>query len=104
MSRDDAICFDLSEWSQITITGDERREFLHNFCTNDIKRLQPGQGCEAFVPDIRGRILGHVLVFATDSSLRLVAVPGSADAIAPHLRKYLLGNDAEVQVESPNMG
>ncbi len=90
------ILYDLSDWTQITITGKDRQSFLHSFCTNDIKRLQPGQGCEAFIPNIKGRILGHVLVYAGEEELTLIAVPGSNNVLVPHLTKYLLGITAQV--------
>ena len=51
----DALLFDLSDRTQIEITGRDRVKFLHSFCTNDIKKLQPGQGCEAFVTNVNGR-------------------------------------------------
>jgi tRNA-modifying protein YgfZ len=99
-----ALMFELAGFSQIEIAGPDGKSFLHSFCTNDINRLQPGQGCEAFIPNIKGRILGHVLAYATDDSLLLLAVPGAADAIVPHLQKYLLGVEAQVQDRSGERG
>ena len=34
--------FDLSHWTTIELTGSARQGFLHGFCTNDIKKLEPG--------------------------------------------------------------
>ncbi|MGH7199269.1 MAG: hypothetical protein ACREJB_01600, partial [Planctomycetaceae bacterium] len=48
-ARETCAVFDLSGRTQMELTGDDRAKFLNNFCTNDIKRLAPGQGCEAFV-------------------------------------------------------
>ncbi|WP_437201122.1 CAF17-like 4Fe-4S cluster assembly/insertion protein YgfZ [Planctomicrobium sp. SH664] len=96
--------FDLTGWTQIEITGSARQNHLHGFCTNDIKRMQPGDHCEAFITTIKGRILGHVLVFALPDSLRMIAVPGAAAAIIPHLQKYLLGADAEIVDRSAELG
>jgi len=33
----------------LEVTGPDRLQILQSFTTNDIKRLTPGQGCEAFV-------------------------------------------------------
>lgn len=99
-----AFACDLSDFAQIEVVGTDAKSFLHSFCTNEITPLQPGQGCEAFIPNIKGRILGHVLAFVTDNSILLVAVPGLAEAIALHLQKYLIGVDAEVHDRSGERG
>lgn len=91
-----AAVFDVSDRGQIEIAGKDCRPFLHNFCTNDIKRLQPGQGCEAFVANVKGRILAHVFVFATDASLWLEI--GSADeaSLVAHFERYVINQDVEL--------
>ena len=43
---DSVMQFDVSDRVQIEVTGRDRVKFLHSFCTNDIKKLLPGQGCE----------------------------------------------------------
>lgn len=92
--------FDLSNWSVIQITGPDRKSFLHSFCTNDINKLSEGQVCEAFTPDVKGRILGHVFVINLPDRLTLLSVPGTNENIAPHLTKYLVGVEAEVNDRS----
>lgn len=85
--------FDLSNRTQIEVTGRDRVKFLHSFCTNDIKKLQPGQGCEAFVTNVNGKVLGHIFVFAERDSLWLESVAGSAATLLPHLDRYLITED-----------
>ena len=46
---------ELTDWSSVTLTGADRQTFLNNFCTNDVKRLQPGEHCEAFSPTSKAR-------------------------------------------------
>ena len=82
----DSFVFDVSTRTQIEVTGRDRVKFLHNFCTNDIKKLQPDQGCEAFVTNVNGKVLGHIFVFAETESLWLESVAGSAAILLPHLR------------------
>ncbi len=93
---DTPMFFDLSDWSQISITGPDRKSYLHSFCTNDINKLKTGECCEAFVPDIKGRILGHVFIISEEDQLLLLAVPGANGLLTPHLTKYLLGVEATV--------
>lgn len=96
--------FDLSDRTQIEITGVDRAKFLHGFCTNDIKSLQPGQGCEAFLTNIKGRVLGHVFVFAGSQSLWLDTVPGQEQAIIAHLDRYLIREDVQLNGRSAERG
>ena len=92
----DSLILDVSDWSIIDLTGPDARSFLHSFCTNDINRLAPGQGCEAFITNIKGRIVGHVFVCALSDFVRLLAVPGASEAVVPHLSKYLIGVETEI--------
>ena len=57
-ARNACALIDIGDRTQIEITGNDRATFLHNFCTNDIKALQPGEGCEAFITNVKGRVLG----------------------------------------------
>lgn len=78
------------------MTGRDRQSFLHNLCTNDIKRLKAGQGCEAFVTNVQGKCLGHIFVFAGEQSLVVEAGEGQADRLLPHLDKYHITEDVEL--------
>ena len=71
----------LAGWSSISIRGKDRQAFLHNFCTNDVKRLVPGTSCEAFVTNVKGKIVGHGLIGCADDELSFIGAPGQAAAI-----------------------
>lgn len=90
---EEALLFDVSSRTQIEITGRDHVKFLHSFCTNDIKKLQPGQGCEAFVTNVNGKVLGHIFVFAEGDSLWFESVEGSAATLLPHFDKYTITED-----------
>lgn len=75
------------------MAGNDRAKFLHNFCTNDIRNLKAGQGCEAFITNVQGKVLAHVFVSAQANSLELVAVPGCAEPIIKHLSRYQISED-----------
>ncbi|MCG6156000.1 CAF17-like 4Fe-4S cluster assembly/insertion protein YgfZ [Rubinisphaera margarita] len=92
--------FDLSDRDEITLRGNDRSTFLHGFCSNDIRKLQPGQGCEAFITSIKGRAAGHVFVFADEDRLVLDTVPGAAETLVPHLDRYIITEDVELEVTS----
>ncbi len=81
---------DLGKRTQIEIAGPDRASFLHNLCTNEIRKLAIGAGCEAFLTTVQGKTLAHVLVFAGPDALVLETVPGEAEKILAHLDHYLV--------------
>ncbi len=85
--------FSLDGRTQIEITGNDRAKFLHNFCTQEIKNLAPGKSCEAFITSVKGRILGHIFVFATENSLWIDTVPDQETFLIAHLDRYLISED-----------
>lgn len=92
-AQQDAAVFNLHDRAQIELTGADRAKFLHNFCTNDIRSLQPGNGCEAFLTNVQGKVLAHVFVFSDQESLWLESVPGSSERIVSHLSRYQINED-----------
>jgi folate-binding protein YgfZ len=86
--------------TQIELTGPDRAAFAHNLCTNDIKRLQSGQGCEAFFTNVQGRILAHVYFFAGSDSLVIETVAGQAEKLLSHLDRYLITEKVEIHNRS----
>ena len=92
-ARSVAVVLDLSDHTHLELTGADRARFLHGFCTNEIKALKPGQGTEAFITNVQGRVLGHIFVFATESSLWLDTVAGQSDRLVKHLSRYQITED-----------
>lgn len=84
---------DLVSWASTTVTGTDRKTFLHNFCTNDVKRLQPGAACEAFFANVKGKIIGHGLITCREHELVVVGVPGQASRLIEHLNRYVIRED-----------
>ncbi len=86
----------LQNRTQIELTGRDRATFLHSFCTNDIRSLAPGQGREAFLCNVQGKLLGHALIFCQTESLILETVPDQAERIIKHLDRYLIREQVEL--------
>ncbi len=82
--------------THIELLGADRQQFLHNLCTNDIKGLQPGTGCEAFITSVQGKTLGHILVFSGKESLVFDTVPDQGEQLIPHLDRYLITEDVQI--------
>ncbi len=95
---------DLSGRSQIELTGADRAKVLHGLCTNDIKRLQPGGGCEAFLTNVQGKVTGYVNVFCGADSLLLDTSPNLAQTIIPALDRYVIREDVTFADRSQELG
>jgi folate-binding protein YgfZ len=92
--------FDLSYRTKIQLAGPDARGFLHNVCTNDVKNLPIGGGCEAFLITAKGRVVAHVLVGHCQQPdgavLWLDTVPDQADVILDYLEHYLVSEQVEL--------
>jgi folate-binding protein YgfZ len=84
---------DVSDRSQIEILGKDRAQLLHGLCTNDIKALKPGQGCEAFLTNVQGKTIGFVYVFCGSESLVIDSVPGATADIIRGLDRFVIRED-----------
>lgn len=92
-ARETVAVFDRSDRTQLEMTGSDRNSFLHSFTTNNINALTPGHGCEAFLLNVKGRILGHVFVFAGEETTWVESVPGEWESLTSHLERYHLLED-----------
>jgi folate-binding protein YgfZ len=99
-----AALFDWSDHGIIELTGGDRVKFLHSFCTNDVKRLSTGQACEAFVTNVKGRILGHVWIEAGSSSLRLDLGPVPTERLLAHLERYIINEEVAITDRTQEWG
>jgi len=90
----------LRDWSTVVMRGTDCVEFLHNMCTNDLRSLEPGNGCEAFCTDVSGKIVAHLFVLIYPDRVELLAVPGQAKRIIEHLDRYVIREDVQLADET----
>ena len=86
--------------SRWRVTGPDAAKFLHNVTTNDVKRLPVGRGREAFVTSLKGRTLAHISILALDDSMLVRADPDGLATALPHLRKYGVFDEVEIEDRS----
>ena len=98
------VVFDLSGRGHLELTGADRQKFLNGFCTADITNLQPGEGREAFVTNIKGKALGHVFAFAGEDSLWLETAADSVQPLMAHLSRYVITEDVNFNPQSDAVG
>ena len=87
---------DVSQRTLIEVQGHDRTSFLHNLTTNDIRALKTDSGCETFLANVQGRIVGHGWVFCLSDQLWLATVPGQTNALISHLDRYLIREDVKL--------
>ncbi|MEX2118752.1 MAG: glycine cleavage T C-terminal barrel domain-containing protein [Pirellulales bacterium] len=87
---------DLQGRTRIELMGEDRSAYLHNLSTNEIRKLPVGQGCEAFLLDAKGHVIGHVLVICGAESLVLDTVAGQEQRLLAHLDRYLIRERVEL--------
>lgn len=90
------VVFDLSHRGHLELVGADRQKFLNGFCTADVVNLKPGEGCEAFVTNIKGKVVGHVFIFADEDSLWLETVLDSVQPLMEHLTHYIISEDVDL--------
>jgi len=85
-----AALVDLGHRTQIELRGDDRATFLHNLCTNEVRKLPPGAGCEAFITSVQGKTLAHGFIFVDAQSIVFDTSPGQGERLLAHFDHYLV--------------
>ena len=88
---------DRSWTGRLEILGADRQRFLNAYVTCDVKSLAPGEGAYGFFTNPQGRILSDLVVLAHEDRLWLQLPAGREEAMASHLRKYVLADRVEIR-------
>ncbi len=95
-----AALFDTSSAGKLVLTGPDAPMFLGNLCTNDIKNLPLGGGCEAYFCDTRAKVqfavwIYHIMI-GNDRAMWVETTPGRHEALAKYLDRYLISEQVEI--------
>ena len=82
---------------RLELLGADRHRFLNAYVTCDVKGLAPGHGAYGFFTSAQGRILSDAVVLALEDRLWVELPAGQDEAIAAHLKKYLLADRVELR-------
>ena len=91
---------EVSEWTVLQLTGDDRVKFLQSFCTADVDAMALGDTQEAFVLNGKGKTIGHVTILMVPDALLLVGPAGQAEALMQHLDMYIIRDDVQLEDRS----
>lgn len=86
----------------VHLRGQDAVRVANNLCTAPLGRLQPGQGCESFFTDVRGKTLGHFCVYRSDAALLMIGAAGQGERLVGHLDRYIIREDAAAEDLSAN--
>jgi len=87
---------DLSFRGRLCLTGADRLRFLHGQVTNDVKKLQAGEGCYAALVSSKGRMESDLNVYSLDEELLLDFEPGMNEKVTSRLKRYIVSDDVEI--------
>lgn len=93
-----AVMIDASAWGRLRFTGTSRLDFLHRLSTNDVAKLQPGQGAATVFTTPIARIIDRTLVYARENETLMITSRGNQGRVFQWLRKYIFFND-DVQIK-----
>ncbi len=94
---DSAACWRIPSHAILRLTGADRQSWLHNFCTADIKSLEPGQGCEAFILNVKGKTMAHAIVLMSKFDLMIVVIGVPEVNLVDHFDRYIIREDVQLQ-------
>jgi len=102
--RDTGGVLDLSFRSRFCLTGADRGKFLHGQVTNDVNRLNLGEGCYAALVNAKGKMQSDLNIYVLENEILLDFEPGYGVAVAQRLEKYVIADDVQVVDASPHYG
>ncbi len=86
--------------ARLRVTGADRVAFLHGQCTNDVKRLRPGESCYAAFLNAKGKMRGEGHVICLGDAFLLEASFG----LGPSLEQFIIAEDVVIEDMSAVMG
>lgn len=95
-----AALFDRGDRGLIELVGADRRTWLHNLVTNEVKDLEPGTGCYAFATDVKARIVFDCNVLCRNDALWLDLDRAVAATAMAHLDQRLIMEDVAMRDRS----
>ncbi|HTI72838.1 MAG TPA: glycine cleavage T C-terminal barrel domain-containing protein, partial [Candidatus Limnocylindria bacterium] len=96
--------WDLSFRGRICLTGADRVRLLNGQVTNDVKKLEAGQGCYAALVTAKGKMQADLNIHALSEELLLDFEPGLTPALLERFDHYIVADDVQVVDVAPYYG
>ena len=95
--RTETAAFDMNHYGRLVVSGDDAVDLLNRLSTNDLEKLQPGQGMSSVLTTNKGRIIDLLHVLRRDDDLLVLTSPGTQQKVAEWIDFYTFIEDVSVQ-------
>lgn len=85
------------EVKTLRLSGPDRARFLNSMVTNDVTKLQEGEGCLAIKTNNKGRIEGFLRVRARKDSLEIDLLEAVSRKVLETLDHYIIMDDCKIE-------
>jgi tRNA-modifying protein YgfZ len=96
-AADEAVVVDRSHRAAITLTGGDRKTWLHNISTQHVSELPEGKVTENLSLDGQGRVEDHWIQTQLDGVTHLDTEPWRGEPLLSYLRKMVFWADVAVE-------
>jgi aminomethyltransferase len=93
-----SVMIDASAWGRLQLTGKTRLDFLHRLSTNDVAKLQVGQGAATIFTTPIARMIDRTIVCVRADDVIMLTSRGNQGRVLAWLKKYIFFND-DVQIK-----
>jgi folate-binding protein YgfZ len=87
----------------LRVLGKDRVRFLQGMLTNDVAKLEMGEGCHAAWLTAKGKVLADVGVVAEREALWLLCPPGRRAEVHAGLDRFVIADDVSFEVPEEAM-
>lgn len=91
------VMIDASAWGRLRLTGQTRLDFLHRLSTNDVAKLQVGQGAATIFTTPIARMIDRTIVYVRADDVMMLTSRDNQGRVLAWLKKYIFFND-DVQI------
>ncbi|MEI9897091.1 MAG: hypothetical protein WDN28_25325 [Chthoniobacter sp.] len=88
---------DLSDRTQLVLTGPDRVRYLNGQVTSDVRKLQPGQTQAACVTTAKGKLCADIFITAQEEALFVDAEGSLREALLARLERYIVADDVAIE-------
>lgn len=95
---------DLTSRSCIAVLGEDRVKYINGQVTNEVMRLQPGQGCYAAIVNVKAKMQSDLNIYRLEEELILDFEPGLFEVVKGRIEKNIVSDQVEIIDVSPHFG
>ncbi len=89
--------FDMSHFGRLVVSGSDAVDLLNRLSTNDLEKLEPGQGMNSVLTTNKGRIIDLLRVLHRGDDLLVLTSPGTQQKVAEWIDFYTFIEDVSVK-------